>query len=438
MSRFMPSRLELHVSYTAITLCTVAERNQSQRRLVSVALEPGEPMHALQSALSSLSEEDVPRGARLSIVLADPVVRLFLVTPPANATTLDDLRGATLLRFEHLYGLPLSNWSIAAAWHARHAFLAWAIPTRALEILAQFATTRQVYLERLTSLALDGWSHALQSPSDSWLLSRDGAHVMLVARTNDGLCAIRSLRWPDETWASWDRLEAELVRESIRLDCAPPRQLCGAGDIPPELHAAPGSNMSFQSPGRSPLRAWLRASPPIDLRHGDRIRARLSIAVSVAALSAVLLTGIAAAKSLSLIGDASSLQAKADEITQRRAVRERQLQAAPATSIKREQIIAVNGAINQLNLPWRQLLRDIEEVTPREIALLAIEPDARIASLKGTAEASTADDMLAYVAALREQGGFRSVLLTRHELNEQDPMRPYRFQFEALWRKVDK
>lgn len=436
MSRFMPNRLELHVSDTAITLRTVASRKQQRQPVpVTVSLESGEPMQALQAALSSLPTEDVPRGAQLSILFADPVIRLFLVRPPANARTLTDLSGATQLRFEHLYGLPPNDWSISAAWNVRQPFLAWAIPIKAIEILMQFATTRQVRLDRVTSVALEGWSTHLKRPSDSWLLSRDGAHVVLVARTKHELRAVRSLRWPEEAWGSWDELQAELIHEAIRLDCAPPCLVYGTGNIPTELYATSGSSMSWQSPGGSAFRALLSASPRIDLRHGMRIRARFSTAASVAALFGVLLTGIAAGRCLSLMMDASSLQAEAHEIVHRRAAREQSHQEKSGASIGHERITAVNAAVSQLNLPWRQLLRDIEETTPGEIALLAIEPSARLSSLKGTAEAATANDMLAYVAALRKQGGFRSVLLTRHEINEQDPMRPFRFHFEALWRQ---
>lgn len=96
----------------------------------------------------------------------------------------------------------------------------------------------------------------------------------------------------------------------------------------------------------------------------------------------------------------------------------------------------VNHAVAQLNLPWRDLFDALEAATPADIALLAIEPNAKKHVLKGTAEAKTSDDMIAYVARLKKQALFESVLLTRHEINEQDPNRPIRFQFEAQWIEV--
>ena len=41
--------------------------------------------------------------------------------------------------------------------------------------------------------------------------------------------------------------------------------------------------------------------------------------------------------------------------------------------------------------------------------------------------------MFGYLATLNHQSFFYAVLLTRHDINEQDPNRPIRFQFEAEW-----
>jgi Tfp pilus assembly protein PilN len=51
-----------------------------------------------------------------------------------------------------------------------------------------------------------------------------------------------------------------------------------------------------------------------------------------------------------------------------------------------------------------------------------------------TAEAKNSDDMIAYVEALQHIEWFTTVLLARHEINEQDPNHPIRFQIDAQWR----
>ncbi len=98
------------------------------------------------------------------------------------------------------------------------------------------------------------------------------------------------------------------------------------------------------------------------------------------------------------------------------------------------QAAAVNAAVLQLNLPWRALHDAVEAGTPASVALLALEPDARRHSVRITAEAKSSDDMIAYVEQLQKQEWFSTVVLARHEINEQDPNRPIRFQLDAQWR----
>jgi Tfp pilus assembly protein PilN len=98
------------------------------------------------------------------------------------------------------------------------------------------------------------------------------------------------------------------------------------------------------------------------------------------------------------------------------------------------QAAAVNATVLQLNLPWRALHDAIQAGTPAAIALLALEPDARKNTVRITAEAKSSDDMIAYVERLQKSDWFSGVSLARHEINEQDPNRPIRFQLDAQWR----
>jgi hypothetical protein len=109
--------------------------------------------------------------------------------------------------------------------------------------------------------------------------------------------------------------------------------------------------------------------------------------------------------------------------------------AAPSTGphISELQAASVNAAVMQLNLPWRALQDAIGAATPPTIAMLALEPDARKRSMKITAEAKSSDAMIAYVEELKKQELFSDVALTRHEINELDPLHPIRFQIEAEW-----
>ncbi|PKB24245.1 hypothetical protein [Janthinobacterium sp. 64] len=107
---------------------------------------------------------------------------------------------------------------------------------------------------------------------------------------------------------------------------------------------------------------------------------------------------------------------------------------APQIAIAPAQAAAVNAAILQLNLPWRDLQDALASATPPTIALLALEPDARKRILKITAETTSSDAMVAYVSQLKRQELFGTrVLLLRHEINALDPNKPLRFQLEARW-----
>ena len=97
------------------------------------------------------------------------------------------------------------------------------------------------------------------------------------------------------------------------------------------------------------------------------------------------------------------------------------------------QIDAVNGIINQLNIPWGQVFRAIESATPDNIALLELIPDVKRHAIKGAAEAKTMQEALDYIALLGTQSFFDSVILLHHEINEQDQNKPVRFQFLAAW-----
>ncbi|MBA5637157.1 hypothetical protein H3H37_08820 [Duganella sp. LX20W] len=121
------------------------------------------------------------------------------------------------------------------------------------------------------------------------------------------------------------------------------------------------------------------------------------------------------------------------QIEERQAAQRARPVAVAAVAIPEAQASFVNGAVMQLNLPWRDLQDAVAAATPPTVALLALEPDPRKQVLKLTAETKTSDDMIVYVEQLKEQDVFSRVLLTRHEINEQDSNRPLRFQLEARW-----
>jgi Tfp pilus assembly protein PilN len=151
-----------------------------------------------------------------------------------------------------------------------------------------------------------------------------------------------------------------------------------------------------------------------------------------------LLLGLALCVAALAVGYRLLQQQRIREAQLRRAREHRAVLAKPAQPVLKiviapEQAAAVNAAILKLNLPWRDLQDALAAATPATVALLSLEPDEKKHLLKVSAETRNSDDMIAYIEALKEQEFFSGVLLTKHEISDQDPNRPIRFQLEASW-----
>lgn len=129
--------------------------------------------------------------------------------------------------------------------------------------------------------------------------------------------------------------------------------------------------------------------------------------------------------------DAVVLQQRHAQRPVRRAV---PVAAAPRPALPARQVDAVNLAVAQLNLPWRDLFDAIEATTPANVALLSVEPDARKNVVRGNAEAANSDAMIAYIERLKRHAFFKQAVITHHEVNDKDPDHPLRFQFDVVWR----
>ena len=83
---------------------------------------------AIAQALRALLGEFELAGWPVSFVVADDLVRLWQITPPAGATRMADLEAAAGLRFHALYGDSPSAWQISADWDVQKPFFAAAMP----------------------------------------------------------------------------------------------------------------------------------------------------------------------------------------------------------------------------------------------------------------------------------------------------------------------
>jgi Tfp pilus assembly protein PilN len=92
---------------------------------------------------------------------------------------------------------------------------------------------------------------------------------------------------------------------------------------------------------------------------------------------------------------------------------------------------ALDAVARELNTPWSQLLDAMEASLPEDVALVSIEPNGASGKVRIQAESRALDSLLAYASTLRNVPMFASVVLVKHETNEQDPNRPVRLVLEA-------
>jgi hypothetical protein len=124
------------------------------------------------------------------------------------------------------------------------------------------------------------------------------------------------------------------------------------------------------------------------------------------------------------------------------------IKPAPVTqnnkvSLSREEtarVSVINKAVRELNMPISALLRALNPPRDIKVAILSVETasagqtsEAKQATVKIQAEARSDADMTRFVAYVAERQPFVGAYLTRHEVIESLPEKPYRFTVEATW-----
>lgn len=102
-------------------------------------------------------------------------------------------------------------------------------------------------------------------------------------------------------------------------------------------------------------------------------------------------------------------------------------------STKRDELIAVQGGIAELKLPWDELFNMLENLKMPQVRLLTVEPNPKQHKLRLTAESVSTEDMFDYVAALTQHPLLSHVFLLTHERSEDGRELPINFVIEATW-----
>ena len=99
----------------------------------------------------------------------------------------------------------------------------------------------------------------------------------------------------------------------------------------------------------------------------------------------------------------------------------------------RDQIKKANAVLQQMNVPWGELFAAIESAENVNVALLAVQPDARSHSVLIGGEARDLPAALAYMERLERTRRLRDVVLVTHEVKTKDPGQPVAFTLNAVW-----
>jgi len=187
----------------------------------------------LAAPLRAMLTEFKCEGMAARIILSDALVRMWMVTPPQNAVRLADCQAAAVLRFQALYGEPMSNWEMAADWDARQPFAACAMPRALLQELTKIAQDQHLTLLEIAPQFMAAWNRSRNViGKTSWFGVLHDNVLSIGAISRQRLCAVRVARLPEDAGRERDWLCGHLKREALRLDLPMPSRIELSGAVP--------------------------------------------------------------------------------------------------------------------------------------------------------------------------------------------------------------
>jgi Tfp pilus assembly protein PilN len=99
-----------------------------------------------------------------------------------------------------------------------------------------------------------------------------------------------------------------------------------------------------------------------------------------------------------------------------------------------DQIRAVNGLVENLNVAWDDVFRALRVPAGMDVVLIGLETTGRTGVLRLHGEAARFDAMTDYVDLLAQKPAFAGAQLVKHEVARDSPGAPYRFTVEVTWK----
>lgn len=173
----------------------------------------------------------------LQIVLDDSLARFWKVEPPANTTHFDDLGAAARIRFEALYGLPVSEWLVQGDWNAKAPFLACAVPGNILAALGECLNVPRYQHTRVigcTPAFVHSWNqHQPHMPNNIQGIGVVNQKTVTIAIIqNAKWIEVRCMPLVDVGQESLQGLDQAIQNLSLQLDLKMPNVVWLTGKIP--------------------------------------------------------------------------------------------------------------------------------------------------------------------------------------------------------------
>lgn len=256
MRRRFGQSLRIGVAPSGITLLAVRRWGGAPAGILAeLRLEHSSHPDALGAALRLVLADAGCAGWPATIVLADELVRLWQVTPPAGTARLADLEAAAGLRFQALYGESALGWRIAAGWDAVQPFLAAAMPHALLDQLQRACDEARVDVVEIVPQFVAGfnqWRGALKP--GAWYGNVQEGVLTLGALERGVLQAVRAAALPEDASLEW--LARHVAREALRLNLAAPGRIQVSGPAPAGWSGAPHAALSCSLLGQARDAAW--------------------------------------------------------------------------------------------------------------------------------------------------------------------------------------
>lgn len=191
-----------------------------------------ESMTHLSSVLDEMFGDIGRRTCPITIVLADHWLRYFSVKPPQNMRGMGDCNAAAAMRFQALFGEPVSGWLLHGDWSNRQPFVVAAVPTALHQMLCSQAAKHRLSLVSVVPQFIAAWNRHRRALADGqWFGTISHGVMTLGATKGHRLASVRTLHMPHgEIGEDW--LINHLGREALRLNFPEPTGVTLHGAVP--------------------------------------------------------------------------------------------------------------------------------------------------------------------------------------------------------------